>query len=136
MKFKETPTKEIKDDTKNSKNKSKKNNNSFKMSTNTTTFIQRMSYLLNLVQDKSRRRSIIFFNTKLECHKALIILNNYNISAKELHSDIHQTERIETLDKFQKNQVHFLLATDVVGRGIDVDKVKNVINFFFSGSKR
>lgn len=92
-------------------------------------FMQRMAYLIALVKDSKRKRSIIFFNTKLDCHKANIILQEFGINAAEIHSDVYQTERIQALENFQKGSINYLLATDVVGRGIDVEKVKCVINF-------
>ena len=67
---------------------------------------------------------------KRECHKCLLIFNKFNInSCVELHSNINQTERIKSLDNFQKGKVKFLLATDIAGRGIDIEKVRYVINF-------
>lgn len=92
-------------------------------------FMQRMSYLIALLQTNKRKRSIIFFNTKLDCHKAFVILKAFGLTAVELHSDIHQTNRLEALENFQSGKIDYLLATDVVGRGIDVEKVKCVINF-------
>ena len=50
-------------------------------------------------------------------------------SCAELHGNISQTERIKSLDDFQKGNVKYLLATDIAGRGIDIEKVKCVINF-------
>ena len=91
---------------------------------------KRMSYLINLIKIKKLYRTIIFFNTKIECHKCLLIFNKFNInSCVELHSNINQTERIKSLDNFQKGKVKFLLATDIAGRGIDIEKVRYVINF-------
>jgi ATP-dependent RNA helicase DDX27 len=92
-------------------------------------FEKRMAYLLPLLITGTRKRTIIFFNTKLECHRAKLILNKYNIKSAELHSDIDQTFRLKSLDEFQKGTVDYLLATDIAGRGIDVEKVKCVINF-------
>lgn len=92
-------------------------------------FNQRMSYLIHLLQDESKSRSIVFFNTKLECHKAFIILKKFMITSREMHSDIDHWQRASALKDFDENKVKFLLATDVIGRGIDVDNVKLVINF-------
>ncbi len=91
---------------------------------------KRMSYLINLINKKKLYRTIIFFNTKSECHKSKIMLSKFNInSCVEINSNINQTERIKSLDNFQKGNVKFLLATDIAGRGIDIDKVRYVINF-------
>ena len=93
-------------------------------------FEKRMSYLINLINKKKLYRTIIFFNTKSECHKSKLMLSKFNInSCVEINSNINQTERIKSLDNFQKGKVKFLLATDIAGRGIDIDKVRYVINF-------
>ena len=91
---------------------------------------KRMAYLINILKQKKLNRTIIFFNTKQDCHKCVLYFNQFNInSCVELHGDKSQTERIKSLDDFQKGNVDFLLATDIAGRGIDIEKVKCVINF-------
>lgn len=92
-------------------------------------FEKRMAYLINILKLSNKSRTIIFFNTKKDCHKAYIILNKAGLSCSELHSNIHQSERLKSLDNFQKGKVKFLLATDIAGRGIDINKVRCVINF-------
>ena len=91
---------------------------------------KRMAYLINILKQKKLNRTIIFFNTKQDCHKCVLYFNQFNInSCVELHGDKSQTERIKSLDDFQKGNVDFLLATDIAGRSIDIEKVKCVINF-------
>lgn len=93
-------------------------------------FEKRMAYLINVIKSEKLNRTIIFFNTKNECHQALLTLRKFDItSVAELHSNITQTDRIKSLEEFQKGEVAFLLATDIAGRGIDIEKVKCVINF-------
>lgn len=97
-------------------------------------FEKRMAYLINLLtKDKekiqSKYRSIIFFNTKKECHKAFITLKKFNIISAELHSDIAQPERLKNLNMFQSGKIAYLICTDIAARGIDVEKVRCVINF-------
>lgn len=90
-------------------------------------FEKRIAYLVDLIKDK--KRTIVFFNTKKECHKAFIFLEKLGLPSGELHSDIDQTIRLKSLDDFQSGKINFLLATDIAGRGIDIDKVKCVVNF-------
>ena len=91
---------------------------------------KRMAYLLNIIKQKKLKRTIIFFNTKQDCHKCILYFNQFNItSCAELHGNKSQTERIKSLEDFQKGNVDFLLSTDIAGRGIDIEKVKCVINF-------
>ena len=90
-------------------------------------FEKRMSYLIDLVRNK--KRTIIFFNTKKECHRAFVFLEKFGLASGELHSDILQTLRLKSLEDFQAGTIKFLLATDIAGRGIDIEKVKCVVNF-------
>ena len=91
---------------------------------------KRMAYLLIIIQQKKLKRTIIFFNTKQDCHKCILFFNKFGItSCVELHGNKTQTERIKSLEDFQKGNVDFLLSTDIAGRGIDIEKVKCVINF-------
>ena len=91
---------------------------------------KRMAYLISIIKDKKLDRTIIFFNTKQDCHKCILFFKKFGLeSCAELHGNISQTERIKSLDDFQKGDVKFLLATDIAGRGIDIEKVKYVINF-------
>ena len=91
---------------------------------------KRMAYLISIIKQKKLNRTIIFFNTKQDCHKCLLFFKKFGLeSCAELHGNISQTERIKSLDDFQKGNVKFLLATDIAGRGIDIEKVKTVINF-------
>jgi superfamily II DNA/RNA helicase len=94
-------------------------------------FEKRMSYLLFLLKNEKKTHSIIFFNTKKDCHKAKIVLDKFNLRAKELNSNISQTDRLKNLNDFQLHNIDFLLATDIAARGIDIEKVKFVINFEF-----
>ena len=43
--------------------------------------------------------------------------------------DIPQKKRLSTLNKFKNEELKYLIATDVAGRGIHVDGVTHVINF-------
>lgn len=93
-------------------------------------FEKRMSYLLFLLlKGEAKNRTIIFFNTKLECHKAGIIFRHNNLKFSELHGSISQPDRLKSLNDFQSGEISYLLATDIAARGIDIEKVKYVINF-------
>jgi len=91
---------------------------------------KRMAYLLSIIKQKKLNRTIIFFNTKQDCHKCILYFSKFGLdSCVELNGDKSQTERIKSLEDFQKGNVKFLIATDIAGRGIDIEKVKCVINF-------
>lgn len=46
-----------------------------------------------------------------------------------IHSNKDQNFRFNTINKFKNGEHHFVIATDIVARGIDVAEVSHVINF-------
>ena len=61
----------------------------------------------------------------------LILFKMYGLEAVEVHGNLTQQERMESVEKFQRGEVEYLLATDLVARGIDLPQVKTIINFSF-----
>ena len=93
--------------------------------------LRRESTLIELVKKHFKQRVIVFFNEKLECHRMLILFKMYGLEAVEVHGNLTQQERMESVEKFQRGEVEYLLATDLVARGIDLPQVKTIINFSF-----
>ena len=46
-----------------------------------------------------------------------------------IHSQLKQEERIKNYDLFKANGSRLLVATDLFGRGIDIERVNLVINY-------
>ena len=74
-------------------------------------------------------QAIIFTNSvdkaiALSEHLTYILFNPITI-----HSGLTQEQRIENYEKFKANGSRVLIATDLFGRGIDIEKVNLVINF-------
>jgi superfamily II DNA/RNA helicase len=42
---------------------------------------------------------------------------------------LEQSKRTSIFDRFRRNEITFLVATDVAGRGLDFDHVSHVINY-------
>ncbi|KAA6426072.1 MAG: DEAD-box ATP-dependent RNA helicase 28-like [Trebouxia sp. A1-2] len=75
-------------------------------------------------------KTIVFFRTKQRAHRAKIVFGLAGLPpAAELHGNMSQSARLESLDKFRKGEVGFLLATDVAARGLDILGVEAVINY-------
>ena len=53
----------------------------------------------------------------------------FGLKSAEIHGNMTQTERMESIEKFQRGEVDYLLATDLVARGLDINGVKSVLNF-------
>lgn len=54
---------------------------------------------------------------------------SYYSSAASLHGGKAQDMREQSLNDFKQGSIDILVATDVAGRGIDVEGVQLVINF-------
>jgi len=55
----------------------------------------------------------------------------FGLKAVEVHGDLSQEMRLGNVEKFQRGDVDYLIATDLVARGLDISAVKAVLNFSF-----
>ncbi|KAJ4963145.1 hypothetical protein NE237_023084 [Protea cynaroides] len=85
--------------------------------------------LLALCSKTFTSKVIIFSGTKLAAHRLKILFGLVGLKATELHGNLTQVQRLDALDIFRKQQVDFLIATDVAARGLDIIGVQTVINF-------
>ncbi|MFP5040860.1 DEAD/DEAH box helicase [Parasediminibacterium sp. JCM 36343] len=46
-----------------------------------------------------------------------------------IHSNKHQNHRLNTVKQFQQGVYRFLIATDIIARGLDISEVTHVFNF-------
>lgn len=51
------------------------------------------------------------------------------IPAKAIHRDINQEERIKIYEGFKQFKHRILVATEIFGRGIDIEKINIVFNY-------
>jgi superfamily II DNA or RNA helicase len=93
--------------------------------------VRREATLLQLVRRQFNQRCIIFFNEKLQCSRAHVLFAVFGLKSVECHGNMSQTLRMEAIEKFQRGEVDFLLATDLVARGLDINGVRTVLNFSF-----
>ncbi len=91
---------------------------------------QKNALLAHLLQDKSDLKSILVFtSTKKACKTLYTELTAKGFSAKEIHSDLDQSERTEVLRDYKNRNFQILIATDILSRGIDIDGIDLVINY-------
>lgn len=73
---------------------------------------------------------IIFTNAKERVFQVWReLIDDKSIEACYIHSDIPQSQREAAIADFKSGKYRVLVATDVVGRGIDVDDVSHVVNY-------
>eukprot|EP00873_Tetraselmis_striata_P038687 jgi/Tetstr1/458951/TSEL_004422.t1 len=79
--------------------------------------------------------TIVFAKTKQRAHRLKILFGLAQLPhAVELHGNMTQAARLQSLEKFRSGEAAFLIATDVAARGLDILGVQAVINFDCPGS--
>jgi ATP-independent RNA helicase DbpA len=88
--------------------------------------INALGYLLAYHRPES---TVVFCNTKRDCHDVASALENCGFSVQALHGDLEQKHRDQILVKFANKSCSVLVATDVAARGLDIADLQAVINY-------
>ncbi len=89
----------------------------------------KLDALTRLIDVHDARLSIVFANTQRTVDDLADALIARGYAADKLHGGMTQVMRTRTMAKFKASGFDVLVATDVAGRGIDVDDLDLVINF-------
>lgn len=87
------------------------------------------SLLTSLLDQDETELAIIFSATKRCTDDLAKEMRTLGHRCAALHGDMSQAARNRTIDRFRSRQIHFLFATDVAARGIDIKGISHVINF-------
>ena len=90
---------------------------------------KKVDLLKRLLKREDPERVIIFCRTKIRTQELCDELKELDIDAFSIHGDLQQRQRDRTLRDFRSGKIRTLIATDVVGRGIDISGVSHIINF-------
>jgi len=85
--------------------------------------------LRHLLKEENVKNGIIFCNRKSTVKVVCKSLTVHGFSVGELHGDMHQSSRTETLNNFKNGEIQLLVASDVAARGLDIPDVSHVFNF-------
>lgn len=72
---------------------------------------------------------IIFCNTKDSANTVYEFLKNKKLNVTLMHGDIDVRKRKQLLKRIESLEFQYLVATDLMSRGIDIDGVSHIINF-------
>eukprot|EP00919_Chromeraceae_sp_WS-2016_P046242 GHVR01109895.1.p1 GENE.GHVR01109895.1~~GHVR01109895.1.p1 ORF type:complete len:337 (+),score=66.77 GHVR01109895.1:174-1184(+) len=85
---------------------------------------------LNDLLDKLEFNQVIIFVKSAARAKVLDkLLNECNFPSICIHSNMKQPDRIEQYNRFKAFKSRIMVATDLFGRGIDIERVNIVINY-------
>ncbi len=85
--------------------------------------------IIHILKDQNLDQVLLFSRTKHGADKIVRNLKKQNIAAAAIHGDKAQNQRQKALAKFKDREIRVLVATDIAARGIDIDKLKYVINY-------
>ncbi|XP_014508967.1 DEAD-box ATP-dependent RNA helicase 1-like isoform X1 [Vigna radiata var. radiata] len=89
-------------------------------------------YLVALLKSLGEEKCIVFTRSVDSTHRLCKLLNCFGdlqIDIKEYSGRQHQRVRSKTLNEFRKGQFQVLVSSDEMTRGMDVEGVRNVINY-------
>jgi ATP-dependent RNA helicase RhlE len=90
---------------------------------------QKIPLIIHLLTTKDFKKVVVFCSSKLSVKQLTRDLKRSKIKVAEIHSDLEQAEREQTLIEFRSGRLQVLVATDLLSRGIDIDDIDLVINF-------
>ena len=94
-----------------------------------TNRLDKKNLLLHILKDEKLDQVLLFAKTKHGADRIAKNLKSKKISSAAIHGDKAQNQRQKALQQFKDGQIRVLVATDIAARGIDIDKLKYVINY-------
>jgi len=85
--------------------------------------------LRDILRHEEFKNAIIFCNRKTTVRELASSLKRSGFKVGQIQGDMEQAARIAEFDRFKKDEINILVASDVAARGLDVKGVSHVINF-------
>lgn len=89
----------------------------------------KLDALLRILRDRSVQRAIVFCRTKRSTFWLCQSLRRRNEHATAINGNLSQNQRDEAMNAFRSGRSRVLVATDLAGRGLDIDGVTHIINY-------
>ena len=90
---------------------------------------RKFDLLVKLLEREQPHQAIVFCRTKRGADKVCrrLVVSFKGVDA--IHGDLAQRVRDRVMGRFREGKIKVLVATDVVGRGIDVTSISHIINY-------
>jgi ATP-dependent RNA helicase DeaD len=89
----------------------------------------RLKALIEYLKREKISQAIIFCNSRHYGEKLKRELEGEFISIGYIHGGLEQSRRISIYERFRRNEITFMVATDIASRGLDFSHVSHVINY-------
>ncbi len=98
---------------------------------NVWNFNTKVNLLAHLLQDKNEfHKTLVFIDSKAKADRLQNTLDETHfLKTGVIHSNKSQNYRLNAVKDFEEGKTRVLIATDVMARGIDLEKISHVINF-------
>jgi ATP-dependent RNA helicase RhlE len=88
----------------------------------------RFDVLRTVLAKGPKRTSLLFANTREQCDAIAAFLETEGVAYVAYRGEMDRLERRANLARFRKGDVSVLIATDLGGRGLDIERIERVIN--------
>jgi len=85
--------------------------------------------LRDILRHEEFKNAIVFSNRKTTVRELATSLKRSGFAVGQIQGDMDQSDRIAEFDRFKKDEINVLVASDVAARGLDVKGVSHVVNF-------
>jgi len=85
--------------------------------------------LVQLLIQERPQQAIVFTRTKRGAEEVYRRFSGRLPNTAFIHGDLAQSARDRVMKQFRAGEIRLLIATDVMGRGIDVSGISHIINF-------
>ncbi len=93
------------------------------------TSASKLDALVRELRHERHGLSLVFVRTKRGADRLVKRLTAHDVRAVAMHGNKSQPQREKALARFEAGKVDALVATDVAARGLDVERIAQVINF-------
>ena len=94
-------------------------------------YFTKENLLVNILRDEQKMKKVlVFVSSKKIADRLYESISDFFISELAvIHSNKSQNYRFRSINQYSEGKVRILIATDIIARGLDLDKISHVINF-------
>ncbi len=90
---------------------------------------KKFQLLIRVLLNERPTQALVFCRTKRRAHQLYERLSRRLSEVTAIHGDLQQRQRDKVIKRLREGQARLVLATDIVGRGIDISGISHIINY-------